>query len=115
MRAILMTAVAAVALGSLSSAAEARDGCGRGWFYNGSACVQEEGQSYSRQPYYEPPPAYPQSPYYAPEPGYGPPRGRGYGGQTNRGQDCYTVRGQRICCPKGWTVQDGTCKPYSGR
>ena len=25
------------------SAAEARDGCGRGWFFNGVACAQQEG------------------------------------------------------------------------
>ena len=37
-----------------------------------------------------------------------------YGPQTNRGQDCYNVRGNRICCPKGWTVQDGRCQPYRG-
>jgi len=55
--------------------------------------------------------------YY--RPGYG---GGGYGGrpgdygpQTNRGQDCYNVYGRRICCPKGWTVQDGQCQPYRGR
>jgi hypothetical protein len=27
------------------SAAEARDGCGRGWFFNGVACAQQEGPS----------------------------------------------------------------------
>ena len=38
-----------------------------------------------------------------------------YGPQTNRGQDCYNIGGQRICCPKGWTVQGGQCAPYRGR
>jgi hypothetical protein len=49
--------------------------------------------------------------------GYGGYRGRpgDYGPQTNRGQDCYNVYGRRICCPKGWTVQDGQCQPYRGR
>lgn len=37
-----------------------------------------------------------------------------YGPQTNRGQDCYNVYGNRVCCPKGWTVQGGSCRPYRG-
>jgi len=49
--------------------------------------------------------------YYRPNP-YGRPGD--YGPQTNRGQDCYNVYGRRICCPKGWTVQDGRCAPYRG-
>lgn len=53
---------------------------------------------------YEPPP-----PNY-----YRPPRRGDFGPQTNRGQDCYNVYGRRICCPKGWTVQDGRCQPYRG-
>jgi hypothetical protein len=57
--------------------------------------------------YYEPAPR----PYY--RPGYGG-RPGDYGPQTNRGQDCYNVYGRRICCPKGWTVQDGRCAPYRG-
>jgi hypothetical protein len=52
--------------------------------------------------------------------GYGGGYGRGprpgeYGPQTNRAQDCYNVYGNRICCPKGWTVQNGQCQPYRGR
>lgn len=53
--------------------------------------------------YYEPPPRY----YRAPRPG-------DYGPQTNYGRDCYNYYGRRICCPKGWTVQDGRCQPYRG-
>ena len=45
---------------------------------------------------------------------YRAPRRGDYGPQTNRGQDCYNVYGRRICCPKGWTVQDGRCAPYRG-
>ncbi len=64
--------------------------------------------------------------YYqeAPPPIYRPGYGGGYyggggrpgdyGPQTNRGQDCYNYYGRRICCPKGWTVQDGQCRPYRG-
>jgi hypothetical protein len=27
---------------------------------------------------------------------------------------CYYYYGRRICCPGGFTVQDGVCKPYRG-
>lgn len=46
--------------------------------------------------------------------GYGGGHPGDYGPQTNRAQDCYNVHGNRICCPKGWTVQGGSCKPYRG-
>jgi hypothetical protein len=51
--------------------------------------------------------------YYRP---YANPYGRpgDYGPQTNWNRDCYNVGGQRICCPKNWTVQGGACKPYRG-
>jgi hypothetical protein len=73
--------------------------------------------------YYQPPP--PPPPQYGPgygggygggyyRPGYGG-RPGDYGPQTNARRDCYNYYGQRICCPKGWTVQDGVCKPYVGR
>ena len=47
--------------------------------------------------------------------GYGAPQPGDAGPQTNRAQDCYNVYGNRICCPKGWTVQNGQCAPYRGR
>ena len=64
--------------------------------------------------YYEAPP---QREYYGDgyRRGYGGGRPGDYGPQTNRAQDCYNVYGNRICCPKGWTVQDGQCAPYRGR
>jgi hypothetical protein len=36
---------------------------------------------------------------------------RGYGYPVAA---CYYVYGRRICCPGGFTVQDGVCKPYRG-
>jgi hypothetical protein len=42
-RVSLLLGVAATVVVALSSAAEARDGCGRGWFHNGVACVEQEG------------------------------------------------------------------------
>ncbi len=80
---------------------------------------EEEAKSYGggyRDPgygggggYYRP--GYGDGGYY----GGGQPRRGDYGPQTNRGQDCYNVHGRRICCPKGWTVQNGQCQPYRGR
>jgi len=56
--------------------------------------------------------------YYGGGGGYygGNPYGRpgDYGPQTNYGRDCYNYYGRRVCCPKGWTVQDGQCRPYRG-
>jgi hypothetical protein len=56
--------------------------------------------------------------YYQDGPDYE--RGYRYSPRVNRygedgSKDCYTYRGRRICCPHQWTVQDGVCKPYSGR
>jgi hypothetical protein len=39
----LTLAAAATAAVTMISTAEARDGCGRGWFHNGVACVEQEG------------------------------------------------------------------------
>ena len=61
-------AVGIAALGAISAAAEAADGCGRGWFYNGERCAQQEGHPGPR--YYGPRERYyePEAPrYYEPE------------------------------------------------
>lgn len=76
--------------------ADARDGCGRGLYFDGYRCVPQ---------YYAPPP--PQVYYGGPgyvEPGYR----RGYRSDWN---DPNSNRG----CPYSWTRQDGVCKPYTGR
>lgn len=52
--------------------------------------------------------------YYEPRRYYRAPRPGDYGPQTNWNRDCYNYYGRRICCPKGWTVQDGRCAPYRG-
>ena len=39
---------------------------------------------------------------------------RGRGGYAYPTAACYYVYGRRICCPGGFTVQDGVCKPYRG-
>lgn len=116
-RASLLLAVAAFAIAS--TGAEARDGCGRGYYYNGYRCAPER---YYRPPpdrYYGPPPGY----YYDPPPPryYGPPRDEGTvfqfdfgGGDNRRYQRPIRRNGQLTCARRGYTVQDGWCKPYRG-
>jgi hypothetical protein len=84
-----------------ASSAEARDGCGRGWFFNGAACVPEGGRGYG----YRPEPRYYQEPRYYDE----GPRYRGGGGPMYRGRD-----GRLHCSNPAFTIQDGVCKPYRG-
>jgi hypothetical protein len=79
--------VGAAALAGIAETATARDGCGRGYYWNGFSCAP---QVYAPAPSYRvaPAPAYPQA-------------------YINR-------RGQAKCTAPGWTVQDGVCKPYRG-
>ena len=98
-RLALLFVCAAATVVTVSSSAEARDGCGRGWFFNGAACVPEGGPGYGYG--------------YRPQPRYydDGPRYRGYGGGSGmyRGYD-----GQLHCYNRAFTVQDGVCKPYRG-
>ena len=91
--------VGIAALGVIATAADAADGCGRGMFYNGRRCVpMDDG------------------------PGYGS-RDRGPVVQFNLGggrdEGRYSAPNPKIRtfnnCPQGYTVQDGRCKPYTGR
>ena len=89
-----------LALAASTEFAAARDGCGRGYFWNGYQCAPMGG-SYRG--------GYGYGGY-----GYG---GYGYGGYGSRvfpTAACYYYYGRRICCPGGFTVQDGVCKPYRG-
>ena len=102
----LVCAATAVAM----SSAEARDGCGQGWFFNGVSCVPQE-RGYTQPGYgygYRPEPR-----YYQEQPRYyddGPRYYRGGGGSgMYRGRD-----GQLHCNNPGFTIQDGVCKPYRG-
>lgn len=96
----LLTAAAATAAVAMLSVAEARDGCGRGWYFDGRGCA-------------------PEGRYYAPR-GYGAP---GYYYRDPRpyvGVSPFTGRPTRDIneaagCPRYWTLQDGVCKPYRGR
>jgi hypothetical protein len=92
--AILLLGLAALA--ALPGEALARDGCGRGWYWNGYACVP------TGTPRYRTPPPY----------AYGPPRpvGSQYCDRYGR---CYRTP-PHSCSTPGYTVQDGVCKPYRG-
>jgi hypothetical protein len=52
--------------------------------------------------------------YRRPRPHNAPPGPGDWGPQTSHYRDCFNYRGSRICCPKGWTVQNGRCQPYPG-
>jgi hypothetical protein len=101
MKRTLSLLLGCAALALAAPQADARDGCGRGWFYNGRACVQEEaGPRY-----------YNDAPMYAPERQFyrsGPPRGYGQPRPT------MGDNGQISCNNPNYTWQDGACKPYRG-
>jgi hypothetical protein len=106
--------VGIAALTVISTAVEAEDGCGRGWYYNGRRCVPIDAPAYG--------------PQYRRD--YGPPQYRGdYGPPVDRGPQLRLGPGGREGarysppnpafktwnnCPANYTVQDGLCKPYRG-
>ncbi len=111
MRAFVAAILSVAALTALPQIADARDGCGRGWYFNGYACRPER-------------PVY--GPGYRPGygPGYGPPPGAYYDrplyGENSWGEreiwfrPHVNRRGQLECAQRGYTVQDGVCKRYRG-
>jgi hypothetical protein len=112
-------------LAVISTVAEAEDdGCGRGWYYDGRGCVPETEPGYYYPPPPPPPDYYPPPPppaYYLPPPGYEPPVDRGPQLRFDLGDDeaRYSPPNPNFKtwnnCPPNFTVQDGLCKPYSGR
>ena len=89
--AIMLLSVAAT-LVATSELATARDGCGNGWYWNGYRCAPM-GRTYYAPQYFG---------YYRPP---------GTATQVNPwGATCYRGR----CCPAGYSIQDGVCKPYRG-
>ena len=98
-----------------ATVAGAADGCGRGMFYDGRRCVPQDGPGYGPPPY--------QRGYDRYERGYGPPVERGpqlrldLGGRRDEGR--YSPPNPAFKtfnkCPPNFTVQDGLCKPYTGR
>jgi hypothetical protein len=99
------------ALTAVSTTADAADGCGRGWYYNGRRCVPMD------------------EPGYGYRGDYGPPRYRDDYGPVGPGLRL-DLDGRRDearysppnpafktwnNCPPNFTVQEGLCKPYRGR
>ncbi|MFY9692490.1 MAG: hypothetical protein WA776_20405 [Xanthobacteraceae bacterium] len=77
------------------------NGCPPGWTVQGGACRPYQG------PVGGPPPGYGYQPHGYQPYGYQP---YGYYRPRPRGYSC-TYAG---CCPRGFSVQDGVCKPYRG-
>jgi hypothetical protein len=88
----------------VSTVAEARDGCGRGMYYNGRRCVPEDGPGYG--------PRYQRD--YGPA---GPQLRLDLGGRRAEARYAPPNPGFKTWnnCPQNYTVQDGLCKPYRGR
>jgi hypothetical protein len=84
--------LAVIGLMAVTASADARNGCGRGWFFNGRACVPERAY-YGRR-------AYAPSPYY--------------GGYYGRPRPMVGANGSVSCGNPNYTFQDGRCKPYRG-
>jgi hypothetical protein len=89
-RLTLLVAAAATAAVAMISSAEARDGCGRGMYFDGYRCMP----AYGRGAY---------GSYYAPN-------FRGNVVRPTIGRD-----GAISCSNPNYTWQDGACKPYRGR
>jgi hypothetical protein len=101
------------ALTVISTVAEAADGCGRGWYYNGRRCVPQDdeyGPPLRRD--YGPPPRG----YYREAPVVEPQLRLDFG---RRDESRYSPPNPTFKtwnnCPPNFTVQDGLCKPYRGR
>ena len=115
----LFVGIAASAV--ISTVAEAADGCGRGWYYNGRRCLPQDEPSYY-------PPQYRVLPQEEPGYYYRPQYQRDYKPPVERGpQMRFDLRDEEARytppnpnfktwnnCPPNFTVQDGLCKPYRG-
>jgi hypothetical protein len=105
MKIVFAAALGLAVLAGSSAASQAAEGCGPDRYYNGYRCVPYEREYYPRRPYRE---------YYEePRPGLefrfgGHDDDRRYSPPSPRWR---TWNG----CPQGYTVQDGVCKPYTGR
>jgi hypothetical protein len=101
----VLASCAALAPASFVGVAEARDGCGRGFYFNGFRCVPMRA---GPPVVVVPPPV-----VVRPAPRPVPLRGWRPAGPDRWGQMTYWP-GPRGSCPPRYTVQDGICKPYRG-
>jgi hypothetical protein len=100
MKTLLVAALGLAALASLPSVSQAADGCGPGWYDNGDRCVpmRREYRDYDEGPRF-----YDRERY---RDDYGD-RGHPYGYNRDYGDP--------RCGRPNYTIQDGVCKPYTGR
>jgi hypothetical protein len=96
-RLTLLLAAAATAAVTMISTAEARDGCGRGWYYNGYRCAPAGGGGYYGGRRYSP------GSYYAPN-------FRGNVVRPVRGND-----GAISCSNHNYTWIDAACRRKGSR
>jgi hypothetical protein len=101
-----LTACAVATPVEFTGVAEARDGCGRGFYFDGFRCVPMRAG---------PPPVVvvPPPVYVPPPPRYVAPRGFVFAGPDRWGKPQY-YPGPRGQCPRDFTLQSGLCKPYRG-
>src|SRR5262245_24993711 len=104
MKSVFVACLVVAALAASSSTGQAADGCGRGLYYDGYRCVPMGG----------PQPGYYRDVnsrvYYRERPGY-------YGGYVDPGHPYgYNYDyGDGRCGRPNYTIQNGVCKPYTGR
>ncbi len=101
MKTMLLAALGLAALAVTPSVSQAADGCGPGWYNNGYRCVPMRGPRY--RDYDEGPRFYYRERY----------RG-GYGDWSHPYGYNYNY-GDPRCGRPNYTIQDGVCKPYTGR
>jgi hypothetical protein len=105
MRRVIALFAGVAALTVISTVAQAADGCGRGWYYNGRRCVPQDEPGYYRREY--------RRDYYEDR---GPGIRLDLGGR--RDEPRYSPPNPAFKtfnnCPPTYTVQDGLCKPYTG-
>ncbi len=111
MRALVIAVFGAATLALSGNPSHAADGCGPGWYDNGYRCVPMRAPrywGYDGGPRYR---DYDDGPRFYRE---GP---RFYGGYADRGHPYgYNHNyGDPRCGRPNYTIQDGVCKPYTGR
>jgi hypothetical protein len=112
MNRLAMAVVTLIGLAATTNLAVARDGCGRGLYWDGQACRPMGGPGYRGGYYggYESPTAHVCNPGWSLQDGVCKP----YRGPVGYGGGYYRGYGYNNSCRPGWSLQDGVCKPYRG-
>ncbi len=104
MRTLVIAVIGTAALALAGNASHAAQGCGPGWYYNGYRCVPAHAPRY--RGYDDGPRFYREGPRYY--------RGGDYGDRAHPYGHNYNY-GDPRCGRPNYTIQDGVCKPYTGR